>query len=84
MLLLELLLVSITGVLTEVFRYANIAPLAYPTYFLHLVLAFLLLASAASSKFAHVFYRAVALTAEQYKAISKAPVSELEPRRMAA
>ena len=83
-LLLQLLVVSVTGILAEVFRYANAAALAYPTYFLHLVFVFVLLASAASSKLAHVFYRAVALTAEQYKGVVKAPVSDLEPRRMAA
>lgn len=83
-LLLELLLVSITGVLTEVFRYANVDALAYPTYFLHLVFVFVLLAGAANSKLAHVFYRTVALTAEQYKSVAKAPERELESRRMAA
>ena len=83
-LLLELLLVSVTGVLTEVFRYADMGTLAYPTYFLHLVFVFVLLAGAANSKLAHVFYRTVALTAEQYKAMSQDPMRELEPRRMAA
>jgi quinone-modifying oxidoreductase, subunit QmoC len=83
-LLLELLAVSVTGVLAEVFRYVNVAALAYPTYFLHLVFVFALLASTASSKLAHVFYRTVALTAEQYKGVAKAPVGELAPRRMAA
>ena len=84
LLLLELLLVSVTGVLTEVFRYANVAALAYPTYFLHLVFVFVLLAGAANSKLAHVFYRTVALTAEQYTGVAKASMSEFEPRRMAA
>jgi len=84
-LLLELLLVSITGVFTEVFRYANVAMLAYPTYFLHLVFVFVLLAGAANSKLAHVFYRTIALTAEQYRTIAKAPIrNDWGPRRMAA
>lgn len=83
-LLLELLLVSVTGVLAEVFRYASVAVLAYPTYFLHLVFVFVLLAGSASSKLAHVFYRTVALTAEEYKATSAVPLQDLEPRRVAA
>lgn len=81
-LLVELLLVSTTGVLAEVFRYANIAALAYPTYFLHLAFVFVLLAGAVHSKLAHVFYRTVALTAEEYQAA--ASVRGLEPGRVAA
>ncbi|MGO9085218.1 MAG: 4Fe-4S dicluster domain-containing protein [Candidatus Sulfotelmatobacter sp.] len=84
MLLVELLLVSITGVLSEAFRYANAAALAYPTYFLHLVFVFVLLTGFAHSKLAHVVYRTVALTAEQYKAVSEAPLAGLEPERVAA
>jgi len=72
-------------VFTEVFRYANVAMLAYPTYFLHLVFVFVLLAGAANSKLAHVFYRTIALTAEQYRTIAKAPIrNDWGPRRMAA
>ena len=81
-LLVELLLVGTTGVLAEVFRYANIAALAYPTYFLHLAFVFVLLAGAAHSKLAHVFYRTVALTAEEYQAAASVP--GLEPGRVAA
>jgi len=83
-LLLQLLLVSITGVLAEIFRYANLAVLAYPTYFLHLAFVFVLLAGCANSKLAHVFYRTVALTAEQYIAIPDASVAGLDARRVAA
>jgi quinone-modifying oxidoreductase subunit QmoC len=72
----ELLLVSVTGLLAEIFRYA--------TYFLHLVFVFVLLAGSANSKLAHVFYRTVALTAEEYKAITESPLAGLEPRRVAA
>ncbi len=81
--LVQLLLVSVTGLLAEVFRYANVGALAYPTYFLHLAFVFVLLASAANSKLAHVFYRTVALTAEQYKITSEAPLAE-EPESVAA
>jgi quinone-modifying oxidoreductase subunit QmoC len=82
--LVQLLLVSTTGLLAEVFRYANVGVLAYPTYFLHLAFVFVLLAGVANSKLAHVFYRTVALTAEQYKITSEAPVADLEPGRVAA
>jgi quinone-modifying oxidoreductase, subunit QmoC len=82
--LVELLLVSVTGLLAEIFRYTNAALLAYPTYFLHLVFAFVLLASSANSKLAHVFYRTIALTAKQYIAASEGPLAELAPRRVAA
>ena len=84
MLLVELLLVSVTGLLSEIFRYANVGVLAYPTYFLHLVFVLVLLAGSANSKFAHVFYRTVALTAEEYKALSEVPLADLEPGRVAA
>lgn len=83
-LLVELLLVSVTGLLAEIFRYANLGVLAYPTYFLHLVFVFVLLAGSANSKLAHVFYRTIALIAEQYKSIAEAPLADLEPGRAAA
>jgi len=83
-LLVQLLLVGVTGLLAEIFRYANLALLAYPTYFLHLVFVFVLLVGSANSKLAHVFYRTVALTAEEYKTLSEAPLADLEPRRVAA
>jgi len=79
-----LLLVSVTGVLAEVFRYVNVPALAYPTYFLHLVFVFALFASAANSKFAHAFYRTVALTAEQYKRKPALQFVEVVGRRMIA
>lgn len=75
-LLLELLLVALTGVLAELFRYAGASAWAYPAYFLHLALVLVLLVTAATSKMAHIFYRAAALTAQRYKSIPAAP-----PRR---
>ncbi|MGO8795694.1 MAG: 4Fe-4S dicluster domain-containing protein [Candidatus Sulfotelmatobacter sp.] len=82
--LVQLLLVSTTGLLAELFRYANLGRLAYPAYFLHLIFVFVLLAGFANSKLAHVFYRTIALTAEQYKTVSDASTADLRPRRMAA
>jgi quinone-modifying oxidoreductase subunit QmoC len=81
--LVQLLLVSVTGLLAEIFRYTNRAALAYPTYFLHLVFVFVLLGGIANSKLAHVFYRTIALTAEQYKAMSELPSADWEPERAA-
>jgi quinone-modifying oxidoreductase subunit QmoC len=66
-LLADLLLVGVTGVLTEVFRYSNSARLAYPTYFVHLACVLVLLASLPYSKLAHAVYRGLALTALQYQ-----------------
>jgi len=83
-LLLDLLLVTVSGVLVEIFRYANIAALAYPAYFLHLVFAFALLAGLAHSKLAHVVYRTLALTARQYEALTARARAHVETQRMAA
>ncbi len=87
-LLLDLLLLTVSGILVEIFRYANIGTLAYPTYFVHLIFAFVLLIGLAHSKLAHVVYRTVALTARQYDALSARArahsQTHLETRRMAA
>jgi hypothetical protein len=38
----------------------------------------------ANSKLAHVFYRTIALTAEQYKVMSEVPSADWEPERATA
>ncbi len=53
--------VGLTGVLSEFFRLANFETLAYPTYYLHLISVFMLIAYLPWSKLGHLVYRTVAL-----------------------
>ena len=53
--------VTVTGILSEVFRLMDIAGLAYPTYIAHLSFVFFLFAYAPFSKMAHMVYRATAM-----------------------
>lgn len=62
---LVLLGVALSGFLSEISRLAESAALAYPVYFVHLVLIFFLLAYSPYSKFAHVFYRPTAMLFER-------------------
>ncbi|MHC4651439.1 MAG: quinone-interacting membrane-bound oxidoreductase complex subunit QmoC [Planctomycetota bacterium] len=63
-----LLLVGLTGLVTEVLRFAvgndpesGLKPTALSMYFIHLVLVFQLLVYLPFSKFAHIIYRTVAM-----------------------
>ncbi len=53
--------VGITGVLTWAFRLLGSATLAYPTYFVHLVMIFCLFFYAPYTKIAHLVYRTTAM-----------------------
>jgi quinone-modifying oxidoreductase, subunit QmoC len=72
LLLVNLLLVGITGVFCEALRYLNVAAAAYPVYFLHLNCVFVFVIGLPYSKLAHVCYRTLALTSREYDARLKA------------
>jgi quinone-modifying oxidoreductase subunit QmoC len=56
------LLVCVTGILSEVLRLVNAAQLAYPVYFVHLVFVFYIIAYLPFSKLSHLAYRTAAIT----------------------
>lgn len=58
--------VGLTGLASETLRFAQNASIGFPVYFVHLVLAFMLLIYLPYSKFSHIVYRTTALVyAEQ-------------------
>lgn len=54
--------VAVTGVLSQLFRLAGIAPVAYFVYYLHLVVVWMLFAYLPWSKLGHIVYRTAAIT----------------------
>jgi len=65
-LLIVLLVVAVTGQLLELVRYSGSAGLAFSIYFVHLVFVFSLIGYFPYSKFAHMFYRFVAILHAKY------------------
>jgi quinone-modifying oxidoreductase subunit QmoC len=61
LLLVILLLTTLTGFASQGLRLADVRPLAYPMYFVHLLLVFFLLVYLPYSKFAHMVYRTLAM-----------------------
>ena len=57
-----LYLVTITGFVVEVVRYANLREVSYSLYLVHLVFYFMLFTYLPFTKFAHIIYRTLALT----------------------
>lgn len=53
--------VAISGILSEVLRWAQIKGLAYPVYYVHLISVFMLIAYLPWSKLGHLVYRVFAL-----------------------
>ncbi len=66
--------VAVTGTLTELTRLSGAAGIAYPTYFIHLCLIFMLLGYMPYSKFAHLFYRTAAMVHEKMYAAEEVAV----------
>jgi quinone-modifying oxidoreductase subunit QmoC len=57
---------GVTGILTEGTRLAGFAGLTYFMYFIHLIFVFNLFAFLPFSKLAHLVYRTVAMTYNEY------------------
>jgi quinone-modifying oxidoreductase subunit QmoC len=57
-----ILLLCITGILTELVRLVGIATLAYPIYFIHLLFVFYTIVFFPYSKLSHMGYRTLAIT----------------------
>ena len=66
--------VTITGILAEIFRLQEMAQVAYPVYYLHLISVFMLFAYLPWSKLGHLVYRTTALVYARY--IGRLPISE--------
>jgi quinone-modifying oxidoreductase subunit QmoC len=90
-------LVGITGFASWIFRLTNIGILAYPTYFIHLVFVFYVIAYLPFSKLAHLLYRstaiihaktvgrdALAVVAAAPAPVAEAPAPEAEAEKPAA
>jgi len=66
-LIVEIMVVGVTGLGAELTRLMNIPALAYPTYYLHLVAILTLFIYMPYTKFAHLAYRTTAMAFERYR-----------------
>ncbi|MDD5154187.1 MAG: quinone-interacting membrane-bound oxidoreductase complex subunit QmoC [Desulfovibrionales bacterium] len=73
-LILMILGVTVSGILTELLRLADIANLAYPMYVLHLMFVFYIIGYLPYSKLAHMVYRTVALAYKRHIETKSEPV----------
>jgi quinone-modifying oxidoreductase subunit QmoC len=60
-LLIVIWAVTLTGIFSQIFRLMDVATLAYPVYYIHLVTVWMLIAYLPWSKFGHLVYRTAAL-----------------------
>jgi len=74
-----LLLTTLTGFFSQWLRLADLR-VAYPMYFVHLLLIFFLLVYIPYSKFAHLVYRTVAMLYSASAAAAARPRTETAPR----
>jgi quinone-modifying oxidoreductase subunit QmoC len=68
--------VGLTGIFCQLLRLADVAVLAYPMYYIHLISIFLLIAYLPWSKFGHMVYRTAALV-YAYK-VGRVPLKQPE------
>lgn len=66
--------VTVTGILAQIFRLQDLAVAAYSIYYLHLISVFMLIAYLPWSKLGHLVYRTAALVYARY--IGRLPISE--------
>jgi quinone-modifying oxidoreductase subunit QmoC len=65
----NLLLVAVSGVATEALRVANVRLAAYPVYFVHLVVVFVLFATFPYTKLSHAVFRLLSVTGDHYQSL---------------
>ena len=75
--LIDLFLVGVTGLASQMLRFADHVS-AYPVYFVHLVCIFILLIYLPYTKFAHIYHRFTAMTFNRYQELSRAEAKQPE------
>lgn len=68
--------IAVTGVMCEILRLLDVAILAYPMYYVHLVAVFMMFVYLPWSKLGHLVYRTAALTYARYIGRLPMPVRE--------